>query len=465
MKKYILVVFLLFVFVFSALVFASSSFPNFANSGGGNWATGYYRSIKITNSTGSALTDYCVKITLTTATLGNPYANIKADGSDIRFALSDKYTELINYWIESWDNAGDSIVWVKIPPLPAGDSFIYMYYGNVSATAVSSATDTFVFYDDFSTDTRSNYSVAMFNNNGTLSVTQEWSSASPSYKREYTNAAGSGQAFIYQSIGSGHSGTHRLTVRAKVYCSDGFLGRVCVGVADQNTVRQAWDDKFSDGYVFRTSFWGLTNEVWYTFNLNGSLSPDTTYYYGTYLYDPTSPGYYRIDVDYAIIRKYASPEPTVSSPGAEVDICSVSTTNWTNLLAGAKAIAPGNPIAYVKFDMKTLEGVNNWKRFRVDKHVFTTTPIPDSKIQVQLWCEKNNNGRWDKSDTFISKGNFVNGTVYLNMRRWVVNTTSRTYYIVFRLDKTIGGGQRAGVGIAGNNYFEFENALAIGVPP
>ncbi|MBI4833355.1 MAG: hypothetical protein HY811_00845 [Planctomycetes bacterium] len=144
----------------------------------------------------------------------------------------------------------------------------------------------------------------------------------------------------------------------------------------------------------------------------------------------------------------------------------VTTTNWSDLLNG-KSVQMGQSIAHVKFEMKTLSGTARWKRFRIDKGLKTYTNIAcsDSKIETQVWCENNNNGFWDIGDTFISKGNFTNGTVYLNMNRWEVTTIPKTYYIVYKLKNDIGGGQRAGVKITDSSYLEFENAMCVGVPP
>jgi hypothetical protein len=125
----------------------------------------------------------------------------------------------------------------------------------------------------------------------------------------------------------------------------------------------------------------------------------------------------------------------------------------------------GNAIAFVKFKMQATGGSVCWKRFRIDKNTAAiTTPCPDGKIEVQIWMENNNNGFWDTGgDTLVSKGNFSNGTCWLNMKRWEVTTVQRTYYIVYKLAGDIGGGQRAGVKISDNNYLEFENATATGV--
>jgi hypothetical protein len=68
------------------------------------------------------------------------YSKTNNDGSDIRFIDTDG-TEL-SYEIEQWDETGDSFVWVKIPQIDTGDEdYIYMYYGNTSATDGQNATD------------------------------------------------------------------------------------------------------------------------------------------------------------------------------------------------------------------------------------------------------------------------------------------------------------------------------------
>lgn len=69
------------------------------------------------------------------------YANTQNSGQDIRFADSDG-TTLLNYEIEKWDETGSSYVWVKVPQIDASSStdYIYIYYGNTSATDGQSVT-------------------------------------------------------------------------------------------------------------------------------------------------------------------------------------------------------------------------------------------------------------------------------------------------------------------------------------
>jgi hypothetical protein len=57
------------------------------------------------------------------------YSQTKDDGSDIRFVDTDG-TEL-SYEIETWDESGVSVVWVKVPQIDTGsEDYINMYYGN-----------------------------------------------------------------------------------------------------------------------------------------------------------------------------------------------------------------------------------------------------------------------------------------------------------------------------------------------
>jgi tetratricopeptide (TPR) repeat protein len=128
---------------------AKGAYPNFSNGGGGNWANGYCKTVSINNLTGTHLIDYQIKITLTTDTLGSSYNNIKPDGSDLRFTQTVEGKEL-PYWIESFNNKGDSNIWVKVPRVPNSKSKIYMYYGNPSASSGANGNNTFDFFDDFS---------------------------------------------------------------------------------------------------------------------------------------------------------------------------------------------------------------------------------------------------------------------------------------------------------------------------
>lgn len=76
----------------------------------------------------------------------------QSDFDDLRFTGADGIT-LLPYWIESLSGATPNqlaTIWVKNDATPSAT--IYLYYGNASATAYSSGTATFPFFDDFSGD-------------------------------------------------------------------------------------------------------------------------------------------------------------------------------------------------------------------------------------------------------------------------------------------------------------------------
>ncbi|HQA33935.1 MAG TPA: DUF2341 domain-containing protein [Casimicrobium huifangae] len=88
------------------------------------------------------MADYQVKLTLNRATFD--YSKAKPDGSDLRVYAGA--TEL-PYWIETWDSAGTSTLWVKVAA--ANTASLHLYFGNAAATAVSDGAATFELFDDF----------------------------------------------------------------------------------------------------------------------------------------------------------------------------------------------------------------------------------------------------------------------------------------------------------------------------
>jgi hypothetical protein len=87
-----------------------------------------------------------------------PYdSDMQADFDDLRFTDSTGVTPIPS-WVESV-TAATATVWVKVSSLPAS-SFedVFMYYSNGSATASSSGTSTFKFFDDFEDASLSEYS-------------------------------------------------------------------------------------------------------------------------------------------------------------------------------------------------------------------------------------------------------------------------------------------------------------------
>ena len=110
-----------------------------------NWQ--YRRQITIQENSGNTLTDYQVKLVIDTATLISE-GKMNSDCSDMRFA--DIFGNPIPYWIESGQNTSNTIVWIKVPNIPAsGTAIVYMYYGNPSAISESNPNNVFDYYEDF----------------------------------------------------------------------------------------------------------------------------------------------------------------------------------------------------------------------------------------------------------------------------------------------------------------------------
>lgn len=121
-----------------------------------NWynsSWGFRDQITITNYTGTALTDYPVKVSLTSTSV-NFWSKVESGGASVRFTDSDG-TTLINHYTESFDYSGTtSTIWVKIPSLAAHTSTtIYLYYTNSGASDTSNGNNVFTFFDNFASDT------------------------------------------------------------------------------------------------------------------------------------------------------------------------------------------------------------------------------------------------------------------------------------------------------------------------
>ncbi|RLC63695.1 MAG: hypothetical protein DRI48_08245, partial [Chloroflexi bacterium] len=117
----------------------------------------YRKKITIKNNVDKDLTDYQINITVHygsgTDTNYDIYLNShsQTDFDDIRFALPNG--TLLSYWNETLYPGDNATFWVKVPNIPAlGTTDIYIYYGNPDAGYAGSGDDTFLFFDDFSED-------------------------------------------------------------------------------------------------------------------------------------------------------------------------------------------------------------------------------------------------------------------------------------------------------------------------
>jgi len=291
----------------------------------------YKREITITENSGSTLTNYQVKIELTPTNFDYSHAN--SDGSDIRFTDSDGKTQL-SYWIEKWDPTGTSIIWVKVPSIPASSTkTIYMYYGNPSASSTSSGDSTFIFFDGF---------------DGSSLDTSKWTTNTNNYQ------VSGGEIVLWGSWNEGHlymntksSFNTPVIVEARVRIhAVGQDTDLIISFAQSETsyilstgTIECWYDGEGTGaswyqkrIVYRTSTDGYgpqiqstdwqkivitytSNSIKYWDSYSGS-----TLTYNNVMFNPfhlgiagdTDSTTRYAHFDYIFIREYASPEPTVS---------------------------------------------------------------------------------------------------------------------------------------------------------
>jgi len=82
--------------------------------------------ITVYNPGASDLRDFQIRLELGPSF---PYDHLEPDGSDLRFYLEGGGE--LGYWIQSWSPGGTSVVWVRVPEIPAGGTVtIYAYYGD-----------------------------------------------------------------------------------------------------------------------------------------------------------------------------------------------------------------------------------------------------------------------------------------------------------------------------------------------
>ena len=305
----------------------------------------YRQKITITENSGSSLTDYQVKLTIDTASLISA-GKMQSDGSDIRFTNSSG-TEL-DYWIESGINTSSTVIWVKVDSIPASSSTdIYMFYGNSSASAVSSGDNTFEFFDDFE---------------GTSLDTSKWTikegTEGTGIKIENgklildSTSSGEGALVYIYSTNNIYSGTRAVRIKSKFTCPGtevrtGFYGwRGDYSISADNNYFQldgcqcdlsGWKSAQKDDSNAEHNYeHGTRDENYHVRELRLTSSEseaivvdDTTDTGATQsvtlsnvpqkitIYSNGNSGGLQQYVDWVFIRKYASSEPTYSTSSEE----------------------------------------------------------------------------------------------------------------------------------------------------
>ena len=110
------------------------------------WLTGWdhRQGITIFGSSGAG-TNYQVKLDVTYD------AAMQADFDDLRVTAIDGVTEL-DYWIEDYTASTSAVVWVEVADNLNITQQIWMYYGNDAVSTTSNGDNTFIFYEDWTSE-------------------------------------------------------------------------------------------------------------------------------------------------------------------------------------------------------------------------------------------------------------------------------------------------------------------------
>lgn len=89
------------------------------------------RPIVVTEHSGASLTGYQLRLVIDTSTMA-------PSAADLRFGAEAAGTTILEHWVESGAGTANTVVWVKIPSIPAsGQTIIYQFSGNPGAANTS----------------------------------------------------------------------------------------------------------------------------------------------------------------------------------------------------------------------------------------------------------------------------------------------------------------------------------------
>jgi len=249
----------------------------------------------------------------------------------IRVYDSDKATAL-SYWIEEWDTANNNaIIWVKVPSIPASSTKnIYISIDTSRTEDASDGTATFLFFDDFEGTTQFTEGSAVVSyvagKDGGQAIQIDGSSA---YRRR-TTTTDMGRDTIFETWVKVPSDNPTSALGGIFFAAQSTEKYGFQAIIDERAtvndiqIRKNYDapskvtgsktgEIQTDTWYFMKVIWKSDGTIDYTLYENGQIfdnvsTTNTSYtsgHFGIGTYDKTIFDKYRV-------RKYTSPEPTVS---------------------------------------------------------------------------------------------------------------------------------------------------------
>ena len=311
----------------------------------GSWynSSWTYRQPDIIENLAGNQTNYQVKIEINTTALFEA-GKLNTTCKDIRF--TDLNGNEIDFWIESCvtnDNSTNSTFWGENPTLTNNtNTTIYMYYGNNAVSSASNGTNTFEFFDDFE-GASLNTSKWDEGGSGTLTIADSLITL--------TGDSANGKWIDSDNLWSLN---HSLYVKAKAVTVPSY-GAVVFGFGADSSWNGRSDTNSMEIYNYKndgllTAYQrkdGSTSGIamddnedlnWHTFKIfrvNSSSSkyqvdegnvkeittnvPTVSIFATLYARGGLSSSYSTLQANWLFIRKYSSPEPTVSIGSEETE--------------------------------------------------------------------------------------------------------------------------------------------------
>ncbi|MFI5159266.1 MAG: DUF2341 domain-containing protein [Sphingobacteriales bacterium] len=334
---------------------------------GATW--GFCRKITLTAATPAA--NFQVKVILTTG----QYTNVNATGNDLRFY--DINNNICNYWIETWNNAGTSTIWVNV--VASGATALYMYYGNAAAPAASNGAAVFDFFDDFTSAFGTTWSTittgGSVTQSGTVATLSNTNAGTVSLSNTNPFTTSSASFILETKHKEGAYNRNRFYAATSIFGSNPF--GFDNGYFNQNGGAQTTAQVFWNG-VFQTTTPAITAGTDYLSQWQITDGAGNTYNWNTYTYPAmallksnsnantaTPVRFISISVtevaatstiiDWVRVRKAsASFTEVTGTAGAQVTSISAGITAQTNVLCSGKltgsatvtATGGGTPYTY-----------------------------------------------------------------------------------------------------------------------
>jgi len=343
----------------------------------------------------------------------------RTDFGDVRFTDDDGTTEL-DYWIEEKVDSEYAIFWVEVKDdLSSEDQTIYVYYGKSDATTTSNGENTFIFFDNASTDKSSSYTLRNLYNPA-MSASLSYDSVNDKYDVTFTAndavgleisgvSGGSFEVWMKGKITSTRNQQFGVLARysssycwwlQKVCSTDGAVKQVAIKKEPTppstsiSTVSSTAETNYLStgtwyqvkGHAYGTSYWvWCEHEDLETSGTSNDASGTWGVLIENFIYSVSSKVYFK-DV---VVRKYVDPEPAHGSWGSEEqfnnpptnDSGSITNMNDGNNLYAQKRWYTGSSmhsdldgfadIDYCEFRLK--QGATTRAIFRYDEDTDTFT--------------------------------------------------------------------------------------------